>query len=331
MGGCYTRYSDCASSEPSWKTNTKSGLNKFFSDGDYRGLMSAYKNFFDDNDDGFIQQLLDHRNVKEAPKEFPDIEYEIKFNVDLMPTNGKAKEPTIEDFLDAFDFSAVNKARFLKDPVHNIAEGTNCFIGEGLDERLVVINKKGKLYLKEKSGYLPLQTNVPYEQIIIKRSEKRWETSVDELVGKIAEITARKGEYKGSIRKEKGDDFILDVKDGRIYSFTINRSHLKKPGNNKELETQIQLEIEYAGYVPGFKAFSKDDEKQLVSGMIELAKYIAFFYNHSTVGKGWEMTLSITNERKYDFVSKGKKELKQPILLPPLSMVNKTKTAVLSK
>lgn len=299
MGGCYS-YSDCQRNyEPSWKTSFKREAQLFLKNGNIENLINAYRSFFDTNNSGFIQQLLTIKSIDEAPKEFPEMEYEIKFNIDVV--EGRGKELGMKEYLNAFDFPPSNTARFLKDPCNNITEGVNHFLGDGIEERLVVIEKMGKLFLKEKGPPVPLNLGIPYENIVIKRTEKRWEAPLDEVIEKVGEVE-KGGSYKGKIRKEKGDIFILDTSDGRIYSFTINRSHIRK-------DIQRQLEIEYAGYVPGFQGFDKNSEKQIVSGMIDLARYIAVLYHNAPIANGWKMQLSVTNERKYDFVAKtgGKK------------------------
>jgi hypothetical protein len=215
-------------------------------------------------------------------------------------------EPKILSYLDAFDFPPVGNARFIKDALHTNATGNNHFFGEGLDERLVVIEKGGKLYLKEKNQPMRLNTGVPYEQLVVKRTEKRWETNMQEILAKTHEIAASGNSYKGYVTKEKADDFVLDTNDGRIYSFTITRAHLA--GTDK---VQRQLEIEYAGFVPGFEPHERESERQIVSGMVDLAKYVVMLHQDATVGKCWKMRVEPTAERKYDFVAgnKGAKAL----------------------
>jgi hypothetical protein len=84
-------------------------------------------------------------------------------------------------------------------------------------------------------------------------------------------------------------------------SFT--RAHLTKPGDVGESAVQRQLELEYAGYLPGFSGFERDSEKQIVRNMVELAKYTSVMYGDSPIADGWRMYVSPTSERKYDFVS----------------------------
>src|SRR3989338_770438 len=315
MGGCYdTSYSYSSRCyEPSWQTDVKSGLKTFFTSHNIAELVKAHKAFFDSNPSGFIKALLEHQKVREAPKEFPDIEYEVKFRITPLEPKKKSKEPTIEQYLESFQFPAVQTARFLKDPVNTVAEGVNHFLGANGDERLVVIEKGGKTYLKEKGQPIALATGVPYEQIVIKRTEQRYEATMDQILQKVAGVMTDGAAYVGCIHKEKGDAFILDTSSGRIFSFTVTRAHLSVP--NDEPVIQRQLEIEYAGYVPGFTALEKDSERQIASDMVDLAKHVAFLNNNAPVVNGWRIQLEITNERKYDFVRQLQNEEKPLELL----------------
>ena len=152
----------------------------------------------------------------------------------------------------------------------------------------------------------------------IKRTEKRYLAEIDDVTDKISEISLDQGvKYKGRIRKEKGDVFILDASDGRIYSFTVTRAHLIKAGEKKESETQRQLEIEYAGYLSGFDNFNKNSEKQLAEGMVNLAVYTFSLYHRTPLISRWSFSLVPTHERKYDFVSQikqGRNDRKLPNL-----------------
>ena len=198
--------------------------------------------------------------------------------------------------------------RFLKDPVNYIATGVNRFYGTESEERLVVITKGGKSYLKEKGEVVPLDVKVPYQKLVLKRTEKRYPADVDEVANKILEICSEQDvKYKGRIRKEKGDVLILDTNDGRIYLFTITRAHLIKAGEKKESETQRQLEIEYAGHLSGFNSFEKDSEKQIVNGLVDLANYIHKFHSSISLIREWGISLTPTQERRYDFVSQIKR------------------------
>ena len=290
MGGCYesSRSSYVA---PPRRDNVRSSLDAFFSTHDRTKLVAACREHEHENASGFIKQLLTYRGCTEAPKEFPEIEYEVKLAIE---PKGFEPDPSIKQYLDSFEFPPTGAARFLKDPVNAIAEGVNHFFGEGLEEHLVLIEKGGKMYLKEKSQPLPLDTGVPYEHLVMKRTELRCAASMDEVLTKVAGLK-KDVDYVGALRKEKGDAFILDTTDGRIYSFTVTRAHA--PGR-----IQRQLEIEYAGFVPGFLGFEKENETQIVAGMVELAKHVVVLHQNAPIANGVTMQLKPTDERKYDFV-----------------------------
>ncbi|MBW3015777.1 hypothetical protein KY330_05110 [Candidatus Woesearchaeota archaeon] len=319
MGGCYTSYSaprKVAKPKPKYQNL----LNKFKKTKSIEHLINAHKEYVSEKGAGFFRELAKLRGIdNDIPKEFPEIEYEVKFDIQLI--EGSGKEPEIADYLNTFDFPATKAARFIKDPVSNIATGTNSFIGRGLEERLVVIEKCGGLYLKEKGSILPVDVGVDYQDIIVKRTEVRYPVSAQEMIEKSSDILKESGvELKGRIRKEKGDDFILDTNDGRLYSFTINRSHLTKAGQKKETAIQRQLELEYAGFIPGFSGFKKNSEKQIVQGMVDLARFVYNLYNNAPIKRNWRMQLRVTNERKYDFVAGNNvqepEKLEQVLLLP---------------
>ena len=86
--------------------------------------------------------------------------------------------------------------------------------------------------------------------------------------------------------KTRVKDFILDLKDGRIYSVCIS---FCKCRNN----IQRQLEIEYSGYLDGFKRIN-NNEKQIINQTLQLSKFI---YDKTS------LSLEPTIERKFDFVN----------------------------
>ncbi len=332
MGGCYSY--DYRSREPK-KTQAKLEkisakgvvtklINAFWKTGERENLIKAQVAFASSNKSGFFLRLADSQGIKNAadiPKEFPETEYEVKFDVE--PVEGNDSEPGIADYLNAFDFPAVATARFLKDPVNITATGVNNFYGNNGEERLVVIEKGGNLYLKEKGPAAPLETNVEFQEVVIKRTETRYPASFSEVQEKIKEVTEEGAEYKGKIRKEKGDAFLLDTSDGRLYSMSFTRAHLIKPGEKNESGIQRQLELEYAGYIPKFPGFKLNSEEQIVEGMVDLAKYTGVMYSNAPVKNGWRANLKLTGERKYDFITGNKASLErtlQPVLLLPESM-----------
>jgi hypothetical protein len=328
MGGCYSGsyyYSDKGSNagsscsrDTSYQSH-KRYFKKFLEKQDNEDLVLAYKAYMDENKSGFFAEfakVAGVNDVKDIPKEFPDIEYEVKFDIQV---EGKEKEPEVVEYLNAFDFPATKTARFLKDPTNTFAVGINHFYGDFSDERLVVIEKGNGIFLKEKGLVMQLNVPVKYKEVVIKRTEKRWQSSLEEAIEKVSKVCNEDGVlYRGKVRKEKGDAFVLDSNDGRIYSFTITRAHLVKPGEKKETGIQRQLEIEYAGYIPGFNNFEKNSEKQIVAGMVDLAKFVYALYSEAPLAKNWRMRLDVTGERKYDFIAgKDKDRVKESVQFVP--------------
>lgn len=307
MGGNYTNYGSSSSQEirrtaaDSWKQGVSASLNSFFSSYALQDLYAAYTQFSQKNASGFFSELLRHRGLIAAPKEFPDIEYESKFEITFAGTCNEddCNEPSVGDLLSAFVFPLGPSTRFIKDPVRTVAQGKNHFYGRGVEERLVVIEKGGGHYIKTKSDPLPFDADVPFQDLVIKRKEDRRKATLEEILEKVAAVTQDGGQYFGHIIKDKGDDFILDVNDGRIYSFTVTRAEDASDSNR----VQRQLEIEYAGFVPGFPHFIKDDETQIISGLVDLAKHTLFFGNNAPVA-GRRLFARPTSQRKYDFISK---------------------------
>lgn len=92
----------------------------------------------------------------------------------------------------------------------------------------------------------------------------------------------------GEMVKNRVKDFVFDVRSGRIYAVAITFCKSKN-------KVQKQLEIEYAGYFPGFKNSRRNVEKQVIAGVQELSQYI---YNH------FPAILKPSVERKFEFVKR---------------------------
>jgi hypothetical protein len=322
MGGCYSgsyKYTKPQVEEkPKVVNDFKKNLRSYFKDHQMSQFVNAYKSYFENKSSGFILEVaktVGITDAKDIPKEFPETEYEVKF--DVRP-KGIGDEPSVVEYMDAFEFPCGKNTRFFKDPMNTFATGINNFYGDSLDERLVVIEKGNGLFLKEKGLVEQLESEVPYSEIVIKRSEIRYPASFEEVERKVNDVCKENGvRYRGKIRKEKGDFFVLDSNDGRIYSFCFTRAHLIKPGQKEESGIQRQLEIEYAGYIPGVGNINIGCEDEIVSGMLDNARYTYGLYGDSPVKQGWRMNLSVTNERKYDFiVGKDKLNLENRMNLP---------------
>lgn len=94
------------------------------------------------------------------------------------------------------------------------------------------------------------------------------------------------GSQIGWMVKTRVKDFIFDPRDGRIYAVAV--TFCKSGGR-----VQKQLEVEYAGYIPGFRDRKKNNEKQIISRTLELSRCIY----HCV-----PQMLMPSIERKYEFV-----------------------------
>lgn len=92
----------------------------------------------------------------------------------------------------------------------------------------------------------------------------------------------------GEMVKNRVKDFVFDAQDGRIYAVAITFCESRR-------RIQKQLEIEYAGYLPGFKNRGHNKEKQIIAGVQELSQYI---YQH------FSDMLQPSTERKFEFVKR---------------------------
>ncbi len=97
----------------------------------------------------------------------------------------------------------------------------------------------------------------------------------------------------GDMVKNRVKDFVFDTRDGRIYAVAITFCKSKN-------KVQKQLEIEYAGYLSGFKNPVRNVEKQVIAGVQELSQYI---YKH------FPAMLRQSTERKFEFVKRNNPKL----------------------
>ena len=95
----------------------------------------------------------------------------------------------------------------------------------------------------------------------------------------------------GEMIKVRVKDFVLDLSDGRVYAVAITFCSSGK-------KVQRQLEIEYSGYISSFPKFKMGGEKQVVSGVTALSKFLY---------RGSPLLLRPSVERKFEFVKNNKK------------------------
>ncbi|MBW2995541.1 hypothetical protein KY312_04250, partial [Candidatus Woesearchaeota archaeon] len=157
---------------------------------------------------------------------------------------------------------------------------------------------------------------IPGEQIVLRRKESRVPTNPLEVVQAVMQKYSDNSiTYQGTITKTKSDAFFMNTSTGRMYGVTVSDSSI-------ENRRQLQLELEYAGYIPGFD-IDKNNERSIVEDFVNINKHILLLFNNVNVSRGWKVQFRPTCERKYDFVlgnekklPKSKKQLETILALP---------------
>ena len=264
-------------------------IKKFFDTHEVKKLIEAFNQYSADNPEGFIREVYNAGN-KTIKKEFPDWEYECKFDI--------AAKASLPEIMEAMEFPPTNTARFIKDAGNLLSKVTNHFYGTDEEERFVIIEKAGKFYLKEKGAREFLNHGIKNENLILKRRESKIEINPIEIANTIIEKYADgKTRNQGKLEKERIDAHLLNTFTGRIYSLTVD-------GLVREDNASLkQLEVEYDGIIPGFSA-SMDDERAIISDLTAIAKHIIYFYQSIKLPNGESLRLVPSQQTKYDFVRK---------------------------
>ena len=249
-----------------------------------------------------LPKLLKTMRRHDFTKELKDFEYETKFDV------RNARLGSLE-ILKKIRGCFKNKSQFL---LCEIAGGDKLltrvlfFVMDGTEYSL--FKYRGARMLKVKKhriikwrGFNVFKND---ERLIIDRNDftkklkrfryrfRRHKYNLADL-GKLLGKNSTRLNYSGEMIKERVKDFVLNTSDGRIYAVSVS---FCRSGN----KTQKQLEIEYAGYAPGFGNLRKGSEKQVVSGVGELSKYIY---------ERFPKLLKPSRERKFDFVKRMRKKV----------------------
>ncbi|HLE07119.1 MAG TPA: hypothetical protein VI933_00680 [archaeon] len=241
-----------------------------------------------------IKQIKDHN----FNKELKDSEYETKFNVTskgsimnllekietlfsknrnflLCKVKGGDKLLTKVTFFEnsgiEYSFFRYRGARMIKVKIHRIIS-TRPIPIFGNDEQLLIDKKDflGKLQYARHRFKRHKYTLINLEKVLEKlKSDK-------------------KTKVVGEMLKTRVKDFVLNSNDGRIYAVAVTFCKSKN-------RIQKQLEIEYAGFIPGFREFKNNSREQIVSGVLGLSNYF-----HKSLPK----ILKPSTERKFEFVKK---------------------------
>src|SRR3989338_882931 len=284
MGGCYRDESYRSSSSYSRPATPTliSLLREVFNKGlnpntRKQKLVEAFQKFDETKPEKrFIRQLFEAAGIQEAKKEFPDLEIEIKFPV-------------------------TTRTQFLKDDCNIESTGVNHFFGTDNKERFVLIEKGEKWYLKQKGSASTQKYGIEGEEYVLLRSETRELTDplivAQTILEKYGENGINKVKYTGALEKAKVESFLVNTDSGRLYSLVA--SNAKRPDGRR----QIQIETEYAGYVPGFHEFEGEDLEDIVEDVVEINNFIVSMYNADPIAGQYRVRIQPTTESKYEFLA----------------------------
>ena len=266
-------------------------VEKFFSSGKREHLISAAKKYLNGSyEKGLIRYVLDAADVSEATNEFPGIEIESKLEISFAQaqSDGAQRSFELSDILDVIEFPPSKNARFVKDPCNLESAGTNYFYGSDDGAERVTVIHKGDVQ--------PYSFGIAGEQFVLRRPETRELTTPPEIMDALQRYQHEGIKYQGKIEKKKAEAFVLQTLSGRIYSLVVSDAR-----RNLDEKEQWQLEVEYAGHIPGFKT-NIGREEEIVDDIVTLMKHVCFFYNNLPLDSGELVSFAPTTERKYDFI-----------------------------
>src|SRR3989338_3012841 len=309
MGGCYRDESYRSSSSYSRPATPTliSLLREVFNKGlnpntRKQKLVEAFQKFDETKPEKrFIRQLFEAAGIQEAKKEFPDLEIESKLDVKVVAAIEDAGNVSLADFLTEIKFPVTTRTQFLKDDCNIESTGVNHFFGTDNKERFVLIEKGEKWYLKQKGSASTQKYGIEGEEYVLLRSETRELTDplivAQTILEKYGENGINKVKYTGALEKAKVESFLVNTDSGRLYSLVA--SNAKRPDGRR----QIQIETEYAGYVPGFHEFEGEDLEDIVEDVVEINNFIVSMYNADPIAGQYRVRIQPTTESKYEFLA----------------------------
>lgn len=260
------------------KEKCSESLENFLSKKKVSYLLEAYEHI-KDSGDSLIHHLLSLKG-KEIAKEFPD--YEIEYKANVIPSSSsklfsKEKETEKKDLVKihkgiSFDHNIVPYLKDTQSP--QVSTGYNHFYSVKGIERFVLSQKNDKWNTKTKENSGRYNLGLEGEEFVMKRKELISMTNPKDLLNMVLDIAkSQEMVYEGFMEKTKADQFLLNTTTGRVYNFTLS---LCKAEGRKDL---VQMEIEYAGYVP-LPVFKRENsEKDIVKEILEISKYMIDNYN----------------------------------------------------
>src|SRR3989338_3492703 len=249
-----------------------------------------------------IQALLDEvgGQIKNG---LEGIEIEMKLSVPQVPKNLEAK-------LNSFELTLDQQNRFLRVTKTSNHTGTNNYFGNEEEERFIAIKNSAGWHIKIKQPAEPYSLGISGEEFVLRRPE-----SLKEHTGIVSEAEQKAGfpllieqfakgktsdtRYLGAITKEKATQYAIERSTGRVYSLTLSLC------KTKGRDPLVQLEIEYAGYIPNFpNPKNIESEAKIVEDILALARHFQQYDLTPTVQTkfdwlvGKDLTKSESNPKK---------------------------------
>lgn len=220
---------------------------------------------------GVLEALLEQRGLKESPREFDGLEYEIKFTISGLCD-------TLDDYLQTIEGDEVDSKSFIVDRVRRVSHLQSHFFADGLQEYSLFTWNGGPM-LKIKKHTILRGLSLP-----IFKSAEGFQVEPEAIRRTLSEESLQ---YAGTMRKDRIKDFIIDD-DGRIYSIAVTICETAA-------HYQRQFEVEYSGYLDGFPVEGLEEEPIVLQRLIALSQRLA---QRSCI------PLLADEERKFEFVQR---------------------------
>ncbi len=188
------------------------------------------------------------------------------------------------------------------------------------EERFIIITNEQGGHLKTKGQNDPYSFGIVGEEYVLRRSEAlkqilkldkhSQENSLLEFTHTLIDVcTPTPVKYRGVFVKEKLTQFCIERENGRVYSIVLGRCTADRH------DPLVQLEIEYAGYIPGIiNAGKVEDERAIVQDILSLSKKYAPWAPSTRTKFEWLIDKKIKTPQKKE-TKKEEPEKKKKLLI----------------
>ena len=215
---------------------------------------------------GFIDRMLGASEKKVVKVQLKDVEIEHKLALPFDIKGGLEKT--------LLGLKVTHDSRFIRDNKLESGNSVNTYFGTEQEERFVVIeDKKGSgWHIKIKGQSTPYSLGIPGEEHVLRRTEVMEKISTgDTNLLSLAETlvtacTPTAVRNLGGMNKTKATEWVFERNTGRVYSVVLSQCLARGR------QPLVQLEIEYAGHIPGFRATDIEDERTIVQEILDVSK-----------------------------------------------------------